>query len=131
MYKQVPCYDDQGELFQFILVEVASGPAVPPESVFEEPETPAQETFPEENVVDSMEETTSVEVAASSSGSTSIDRTEDSESELEDKVVEEKTREQVYLVISTLDEYDFDDNLRTSDGFYLTNVDGKHVWNFD
>lgn len=176
MYKQVPCYDDQGELFQFILVEVASGPAVPPESVFEEPETPAQETFPEENVVDSMEETTSVEVAetstveeqsetqeevptsdelivdsmtmqktiedtdvvassddedaASSSGSTSIDRTEDSESELEDKVVEEKTREQVYLVESTLDEYYFDDNLRTSDGFYLTNVDGKHVWNF-
>merc|ERR1719394_2420080 len=177
MYKQVPCYDDQGELFQFILVEVASGPAVPPESVFEEPETPAQETFPEENVVDSMEETTSVEVAetstveeqsetqdevptsdelivdsvtmqktiedtdvvassddedaASSSGSTSVDRTEDSESELEDKVVEEKTREQLYQVFSTLDEYNFDDNLRTSDGFYLTNVDGKHVWNFD
>lgn len=177
MYKQVPCYDDQGELFQFILVEVASGPAVPPESVFEEPETPAQETFPEENVVDSMEETTSVEVAetstveeqsetqeevptsdelivdsmtmqktiedtdvvassddedaASSSGSTSIDRTEDSESEMEDKVVEERTREQLYLVFSTLDEYDFDDNLRTSDGFYLTNVDGKHVWNLD
>lgn len=177
MYKQVPCYDDQGELFQFILVEVASGPAVPPESVFEEPETPAQGTFPEENVVDSMEETTSVEVAetstveeqsetqeevptsdelivdsmtmqktiedtdvvassddedaASSSGSTSVDRTEDSESELEDKVVEERTREQLYLVFSTLDEYDFDDNLRTSDGFYLTNVDGKHVWNFD
>lgn len=177
MYKQVPCYDDQGELFQFILVEVASGPAVPPESVFEEPETPAQETFPEENVVDSMEETTSVEVAetstveeqsetqeevptsdelivdsmtmqktiedtdvvassddedaASSSGSTSVDRTEESESELEDKFVEEKTREQLYLVFSTLDEYDFDDNLRTSDGFYLTNVDGKHVWNFD
>jgi len=177
MYKQVPCYDDQGELFQFILVEVASGPAVPPESVFEEPETPAQETFPEENVVDSMEETTSVEVAetstveeqsetqeevptsdelivdsmtmqktiedtdvvassddedaASSSGSTSVDRTEESESEMEDKVVEEKTREQLYPVQSTLDEYDFDDNLRTSDGFYLTNVDGKHVWNFD
>lgn len=177
MYKQVPCYDDQGELFQFILVEVASAPAVPPESVFEEPETPAQETFPEENVVDSMEETTSVEVAetstveeqsetqeevptsdeliadsmtmqktiedtdvvassddedaASSSGSTSIDRTEDSESEMEDKVVEERTREQLYLVFSTLDEYDFDDNLRTSDGFYLTNVDGKHVWNLD
>jgi len=177
MYKQVPCYDDQGELFQFILVEVASGPAVPPESVFEEPETPAQETFPEENVVDSMEETTSVEVAetstveeqsetqeevptsdelivdsmtmqktiedtdvvassddedaASSSGSTSVDRTEESESEMEDKVVEEKTREQLYPVHSTLDEYDFDDNLRTSDGFYLTNVDGKHVWNFD
>jgi len=177
IYKQVPCYDDQGELFQFILVEVASGPAVPPESVFEEPETPAQETFPEENVVDSMEETTSVEVAetstveeqsetqeevptsdelivdsmtmqktiedtdvvassddedaASSSGSTSVDRTEESESEMEDKVVEEKTREQLYPVHSTLDEYDFDDNLRTSDGFYLTNVDGKHVWNFD
>lgn len=177
MYKQVPCYDDQGELFQFILVEVASGPVVPPESVFEEPETPAQETFPEENVVDSMEETTSVEAAetstveeqsetqeevptsdelivdsmtmqktiedtdvvassddedaASSSGSTSVDRTEESESEMEDKVVEEKTREQLYPVQSTLDEYDFDDNLRTSDGFYLTNVDGKHVWNFD
>merc|ERR1719394_435183 len=176
MYKQVPCYDDQGELFQFILVEVASGPAVPPESVFEEPETPAQETFPEENVVDSMEETTSVEVAetstveeqsetqeevptsdelivdsmtmqktiedtdvvassddedaASSSGSTSVDRTEDSESEMEDKVVEEKTREQHIPVNSTLDEYNFDDNLRTPDGFYLTNVDGKHVFNF-
>jgi len=175
MYKQVPCYDDQGELFQFILVEVASGPAVPPESVFEEPETPAQETFPEENVVDSMEETTSVEVAetstveeqsetqeevptsdelivdsmtmqktiedtdvvalsddedaASSSGSTSLDHTEDSESELEEKVVE-KSREQIYLVFSTLDEYYFDDDLRTSDGFYLTNVDGKHVFNF-
>lgn len=175
MYKQVPCYDDQGELFQFVLVEVASGPVVPPESVFEEPETPAQNTFPEENVVDSMEETSSVEVAetstveeqsetqeevptsdelivdsmtmqktiedtdvvtlsddedaASSSGSTSLDHTEDSESELEEKVVE-KSREQIYLVFSTLDEYYFDDNLRTSDGFYLTNVDGKHVFNF-
>jgi len=174
MYKQVPCYDDQGELFQFVLVEVASGPVVPPESVFEEPETPAQDTFPEENV-DSMEETSSVEVAetstveeqsetqeevptsdklivdsmtmqktiedtdvvalsddedaASSSGSTSLDHTEDSESELEEKVVE-KSREQIYLVFSTLDEYYFDDNLRTSDGFYLTNVDGKHVFNF-
>jgi len=174
MYKQVPCYDDQGELFQFVLVEVASGPVVPPESVFEEPETPAQDTFPEENVVDSMEET-SVEVAetstveeqsetqeevptsdelivdsmtmqktiedtdvvalsddedaASSSGSTSLDHTEDSESELEEKVVE-KSREQIYLVFSTLDEYYFDDDLRTSDGFYLTNVDGKHVFNF-
>lgn len=174
MYKQVPCYDDQGELFQFVLVEVASGPVVPPESVFEEPETPAQDTFPEENVVDCMEET-SVEVAetstveeqsetqeevptsdelivdsmtmqktiedtdvvalsddedaASSSGSTSLDHTEDSESELEEKVVE-KSREQIYLVFSTLDEYYFDDDLRTSDGFYLTNVDGKHVFNF-
>merc|ERR1719394_130492 len=103
--------------------------------------------FPEENVVDSMEETTSVEVAetstveeqsetqeevptsdelivdsmtmqktiedtdvvassddedaASSSGSTSIDRTEDSESELEDKVVEQRTREQHIPVNST------------------------------
>merc|ERR1719473_1950631 len=65
MYKQVPCYDDQGELFQFVLVEVASDPVVPPESVFEEPETPAQDTFPEENV-DSMEETSSVEVAETS-----------------------------------------------------------------
>jgi len=175
MYKQVPCYDDQGELFQFVLVEVASGPVVPPESVFEEPETPAQNTFPEENVVDSMEETSSVEVAetstveehseiqeevptsdelivdsmtmqktieetdvvalsddddaASSSGSTSLDHTEDSESELEEKVVE-KSPEQIYLVFSTLDEYYFDDDLRTSDGFYLTNVDGKHVFNF-
>lgn len=174
MYKQVPCYDDQGELFQFVLVEVASGPVVPPESVFEEPETPAQDTFPEENVVDCMEET-SVEVAetstveeqsetqeevptsdelivdsmtmqktiedtdvvalsddedaASSSGSTSLDHTEDSESELEEKVIE-KSREQIYLVFSTLDEYYFDDDLRTSDGFYLTNVDGKHVFNF-
>lgn len=174
MYKQVPCYDDQGELFQFVLVEVASGPVVPPESVFEEPETPAQDSFPEENVVDSMEET-SVEVAetstveeqsetqeevptsdelivdsmtmqktiedtdvvalsddedaASSSGSTSLDHTEDSESELEEKVIE-KSREQIYLVFSTLDEYYFDDDLRTSDGFYLTNVDGKHVFNF-
>jgi len=175
MYKQVPCYDDQGELFSFVLVEVASGPAVPPESIFEEP---AQEATLEEDIVDSMEETTALEVAetpaveepsetpvevvesiteelivdsmtmqktvedtdvlaysddedaASSSGSTSIDRTDDdSESELEDKVVE-KRREQLYLVFSTLDAYHFDDELRTSDGMYLTNVDGKHVFEF-
>jgi len=178
MYKQVPCYDDQGELFSFVLVEVASGPAVPPESIFEEPETPLQEATLEEDIVDSMEETTALEVAetpaveepsetpvqvvesiteelivdsmtmqktvedtdvlaysddedaASSSGSTSIDRTDDSESDLEDKVVE-KRREQLYLVFSTLDAYQFDDELRTSDGMYLTNVDGKHVFEFD
>jgi len=178
MYKQVPCYDDQGELFSFVLVEVASGPAVPPESIFEEPETPVQEATLEEDIVDSMEETTALEVAetpaveepsetpvqvvesiteelivdsmtmqktvedtdvlaytddedaASSSGSTSLDRTSsDSESELEDKVVE-KRREQLYLVFSTLDAYEFDDELRTSDGMYLTNVDGKHVFEF-
>jgi len=177
MYKQVPCYDDQGELFSFVLVEVASGPAVPPESIFEEPETPVQEATLEEDIVDSMEETTALEVAetpaveepsetpvqvvesiteelivdsmtmqktvedtdvlaysddedaASSSGSTSIDRTDDSESELEDKVVERR-REQLYLVFSTLDAYHFDDELRTSDGMYLTNVDGKHVFEF-
>jgi hypothetical protein len=177
MYKQVPCYDDQGELFSFVLVEVASGPAVPPESIFEEPETPVQEATLEEDIVDSMEETTALEVAetpaveepsetpvqvvesiteelivdsmtmqktvedtdvlaysddedaASSSGSTSIDRTDDSDSELEDKVVE-KRREQLYLVFSTLDAYHFDDELRTSDGMYLTNVDGKHVFEF-
>jgi len=177
MYKQVPCYDDQGELFSFVLVEVASGPAVPPESIFEEPETPVQEATLEEDIVDSMEETTALEVAetpaveepsetpeqvvesiteelivdsmtmqktvedtdvlaysddedaASSSGSTSIDRTDDSESDLEDKVVE-KRREQLYLVFSTLDAYHFDDELRTSDGMYLTNVDGKHVFEF-
>jgi len=177
-YKQVPCYDDQGELFSFVLVEVASGPAVPPESIFEEPETPVQEATLEEDIVDSMEETTALEVAetpaveepsetpvqvvesiteelivdsmtmqktvedtdvlaytddedaASSSGSTSLDRTSsDSESELEDKVVE-KRREQLYLVFSTLDAYEFDDELRTSDGMYLTNVDGKHVFEF-
>lgn len=178
MYKQVPCYDDQGELFSFVLVEVASGPSVPPESIFEEPETPLQEATLEEDIVDSMEETTALEVAetpaveepsetpvqvvesiteelivdsmtmqktvedtdvlaysddedaASSSGSTSIDRTDDSESDLEDKVVE-KRREQLYLVFSTLDAYQFDDELRTSDGMYLTNVDGKHVFEFD
>jgi len=177
MYKQVPCYDDQGELFSFVLVEVASGPAVPPESIFEEPETPVQEATLEEDIVDSMEETTALEVAetpaveepsetpeqvvesiteelivdsmtmqktvedtdvlaysddedaASSSGSTSLDRTDDSESDLEDKVVE-KRREQLYLVFSTLDAYHFDDELRTSDGMYLTNVDGKHVFEF-
>jgi len=176
-YKQVPCYDDQGELFSFVLVEVASGPAVPPESIFEEPETPVQEATLEEDIVDSMEETTALEVAetpaveepsetpvqvvesiteelivdsmtmqktvedtdvlaysddedaASSSGSTSLDHTDDSESDLEDKVVE-KRREQLYLVFSTLDAYEFDDELRTSDGMYLTNVDGKHVFEF-
>jgi len=171
MYKQVPCYDDEGELFQFVLVEVPTGPAVPPQSVFEEePETPVQEATPEEDNVDSTEET-SVEVvlidghpeevvesiagelivdsmtmqktiedtdvvysededAASSSGSTSLDRTEDdSESELEDKVVE-KRREQLYLVFSTLDAYHFNDELQTSDGMYLTNVDGKYVFEF-
>jgi len=173
MYKQVPCYDDEGELFQFVLVEVASGPAVPPQSVFEEePETPVQEATPEEDIVDSTEEASSIEVvlvdghpeevvesiaeelivdsmtmqktiedtdvvaysededAASSSGSTSLDRTEDdSESELEDKVVE-KRRDQLYLVFSTLDAYHFDDELQTSDGMYLTNVDGKYVFEF-
>jgi len=171
MYKQVPCYDDEGELFQFVLVEVPSGPAVPPQSVFEEEsETPVQEATPEEDIVDSTEET-SIEVvligghpeevvesiaeelivdsmtmqktiedtdvvysededAASSSGSTSLDRTEDdSESELEDKVVE-KRREQLYLVFSTLDAYHFNDELQTSDGMYLTNVDGKYVFEF-
>jgi len=178
MYKQVPCYDDQGELFSFVLVEVASGPAVPPESIFEEPETLVQEATPEEDIVDSMEETTALEVAetpaveepsetpeqvvesiteelivdsmtmqktvedtdvlaysddedaTSSSGSTSLDRTDDSEyPELEDKVVE-KRREPLYTVFSTLDAYDFDEELRTSDGMYLTNVDGKHVFEF-
>merc|ERR1719438_84225 len=63
LYKQVPCYDHQGELFSFVLVEVASGPAVPPESIFEEPETPVQEATLEEDIVDSMEETTALEVA--------------------------------------------------------------------
>jgi len=173
MYKQVPCYDDEGELFQFVLVEVAAGPAVPPQSVFEEePETPAEEATPEEDIADSTEETASIEVvlvdghpeeivesiaeelivnsmtmqktiedtdvvaysededAASSSGSTSLEHTEDdSESELEDKVVE-KRREQLYLVFSTLDAYRFDDELQTSDGMYLTNVDGKYVFEF-
>lgn len=178
MYKQVPCYDDKGELFQFVLVEVAAGPAVPPESIFEEAsETPAgEETTLEDDIV---EETTAIEMAetpaveepseieeevvtsiveelivdsmtmqktvedtdvvaysdddfdaASSSGSTSIDHTEeDSESELEDKVVE-KRREELYLAFSTLDAYQFDNELQTSDGKYLTNVDGKYVFEF-
>merc|ERR1719429_75567 len=70
------------------------------------------------------------EDATSSSGSTSLDRTDDSEyPELEDKVVE-KRREPLYTVFSTLDAYDFNEELRTSDGMYLTNVDGKHVFEF-
>jgi len=85
-----------------------------------------QKTIEDTDVVAYSED----EDAASSSGSTSLDRTEDdSESELEDKVVE-KRRDQLYLVFSTLDAYHFDDELQTSDGMYLTNVDGKYVFEF-
>jgi hypothetical protein len=85
-----------------------------------------QKTIEDTDVVAYSED----EDAASSSGSTSLEHTEDdSESELEDKVVE-KRREQLYLVFSTLDAYRFDDELQTSDGMYLTNIDGKYVFEF-
>jgi len=198
MYKKVPCYNPEGELDHFVLVEVPSGPSVPPQSLFSEvapakdnsapatvDSTPIIDSIEEEDVDATVEEKTALEIeeieeqvdiqedceiqsdiveevdlidatkltleqmeaqktiedadviddddseddGASSIGSSSVDHTDES-SDLE-LVKEESVKEEFYLMFSALDEFDLDENLRTSDGKYLTNVDGRYVfeWN--
>jgi len=75
--------------------------------------------------------------AASSTGSSSIDQTETEELDSQEDEVkladhtEEPREEEVKpapMVFSSLDVFDFDNQLRALDGRYLTNVDGKYVF---
>merc|ERR1711879_1100786 len=86
----------------------------------------AQKTIEDDDVIDDDD---SEDDGASSIGSSSVDHTDES-SDLE-LVKEEGFKEEFYLMFSTLDEFELDENLRTSDGKYLTNVDGRYVfeWN--
>merc|ERR1719495_2697976 len=86
----------------------------------------AQKTIEDADVIDDDD---SEDDGASSIGSSSVDHTDES-SDLE-LVKEEAFKEEFYLMFSTLDEFELDENLRTSDGKYLTNVDGRYVfeWN--
>jgi len=67
--------------------------------------------------------------ARSSACSSSIDQTEteDLDSEHED-VKQSKRKDRMHVMYSKLDAFDFDNELRTSDGQYLINVDGIYVF---
>jgi len=67
--------------------------------------------------------------ARSSACSSSVDQTEteDLDSEHED-VKQSKPKDRMHVMYSNLDAFDFDNELRTSDGRYLVNVDGIYVF---
>jgi len=146
MYKEVPCYGPDGIIEAFRLVEVPAGPIdmeQPLESTSENDEMlnkpvvqaeltlenlqVRQKTIEDSDVVGDVSE----EDLASSTGSSSIDQTETEEldsQEEEMNVKSSKPKDRVHLAFSTLDAFDFDNELRTLDGHYLVNVDGRYVF---
>lgn len=152
MYKKVPCYGPDGSIVAFQCVEIPMAPTAPPASlftesspvnhVFSEPISDAEEikssNFEEikneltcenmevrQKTIEDDEELggLSDDDAASSTGSSSIDQTETEELDSREEDVKPAP-----MVFSNLDVFDFDNQLRTLDGRYLTNVDGKYVF---